>query len=571
MNRFVSPVFFLVIVALFAVACQAATPTPAPTSAPTIAPTKAVVAPTSVTTAAPTVAPTQPPVATKPPSATATLAAATPKQGGTFVIVAGTDPGNLNPAISTSGALHFVAGSLYNGLVALDKDFKPEPELADSWTIADDGKTYTFKLHPGIKWHDGKPFTSADVKFTFEQLLLKFHARTQTGVASVLDKIETPDDLTVVFRFETPYAPLLQQLNVIEAPILPKHLYEGSEPQNNPANLKPVGTGPFKFVEYKKGQQVVMERNRDYFKPGVPRFDKLIFSIIPDTTTALIAFERGEVDYVNVPGSDVERIAKLPGVAVGRSPAGAGGSFCVQTIIPNLTRAPLDKLPVRQALNIAMDRQRMVKQVLFEQGRVARGPMATTSWAFDASLPVFEYNVAKANQLLDSAGLAKGADGFRFKLTTVIPNTVAKMAEVLKENLAQVGVNADLKIVDFNEANQTVFIKREFDLGYASYCNGPDPEIGVRRAYDSTNIKQVLFSNGAAYKNSKVDELFARGVAEVSRDKRVAIYAELQKMLVTELPYFWLYESEGAYAHRNTINDVRPWTSDLAEYSWSSK
>lgn len=565
MNRLTLLVIGLLMIGLV-VACQAATPTSAPTSAPTTVPTRVVVTPTS----APTVAPTQPPTATKP-SATVTPAAITPKQGGTFVVVAGTDPGHLNPAISTSGALHFVAGSLYNGLVALDKNFKPEPELADSWTITDEGKTYTFKLHPGVKWHDGKPFTSADVKFTFENLLLKFHARTQTGVAPVLDKIETPDDLTVVFRFKTPYAPLLQQLNVIEAPILPKHLYEGTDPQTNPTNLKPVGTGPFKFVEYKKGQQVTLERNRDYFKPGLPRLDKLIFSIIPDTNTALIAFERGEVDYVSVPGSDVERISKLPGVIVGRSPAGAGGSFCVQTIIPNLNRAPLDKLPVRQTLNLAIDRQRMVQQVLFNQGRVARGPIATTAWAFDSSLPAFEYNAAKANQLLDSAGFAKGADGYRFKLTAVLPNTVSKMAEVLKENLAQVGVNMDLKLVDFNEANQTVFIKREFDLGYASYCNGPDPEIGVRRAYDSTNIKPVLFSNGAAYKNPKVDELFTRGVAETNRDKRVAIYAELQKILVTDLPYFWLYESEGAYAHRDTMNDVRPWTSSLAEYVWSSK
>ncbi len=475
MYRFSASVIFILITLFLVVACQAATPSPAPTSVPVIAPTKAVSAPTSAPTAAPAIAPTQPPAATKPPSTTATPVAAAPKQGGTFVIVAGTDPGNLNPAISTSGALHFIAGSLYNGLVALDKDFKPEPELADSWTIADEGKTYTFKLHPGVKWHDGKSFTSADVKFTFENLLLKFHARTQTGVAPVLDKIETPDDLTVVFRFKTPYAPLLQQLNVIEAPILPKHLYEGSDPQNNPTNLKPVGTGPFKFVEYKKGQQVTMERNRDYFKLGVPRFDKLIFSIIPDTTTALLAFERGEVDYVSVPGSDVERISKLTGVVVGRSPAGAGGSFCVQTIIPNLDRAPLDKLAVRQALNIAIDRSRMVQQVLFNQGRVARGPMATTAWYFDSSLPTFEYSTGKANQLLESAGLAKGADGFRFKLTAVLPNTVSKMAEVLKENLAQVGVNMDLKIVDFNEANQTVFIKREFDLGYASVLQRSRP------------------------------------------------------------------------------------------------
>ncbi len=526
----------LLLFMMAAVAWQTPTGTPgAPTPAPTTAPTPAI------------------------------------RNGGTLVIVASSDPGSLNPAISTAGPLHFVAGSLFNGLVALDKDFKPEPDLADSWTIAGDGKTYTFKLHPGIKWHDGKPFTSADVKFTFEQLLLQFHSRTSTGVGPVLDGIDTPDDTTVVFRFKQPYAPLLQQLNVIEAPILPKHLYEGSDPQTNPTNLKPVGTGPFRFVEYKKGQQVTMERNPDYFKPGSPHLDKLIFTIIPDPATALVAFERGEVDYVNPPGSDVARVEKLAGVTVGRTAAGSGGSFCVQTLIPNLEHSPLDKPAVRQALNLAIDRQRMVQQVLFSQGRAARGPMAGTLWAFDTTLPAFEFDPAKAGQLLDDAGLKKGADGMRFKLTAVIPNTVAKMSEVLKENLAQIGVNVDLKVVDFNEANQTVFIKRDFDLGYASYCNGPDPEIGVRRAYDSTNIKAVLFSNGAAYKNSKVDDLFGRAVAEVDRSKRVALYAELQKILVTDLPYFWLYESENALAYRSVIHDLRPWTSDLAETAWAEK
>ena len=261
----------------------------------------------------------------------------------------------------------------------------------------------------------------------------------------------------------------------------------------------------------------------------------------------------------------------MSGVAVGRSPAGAGGSFCVRTVIPNLEHKPLDRAEVRQALNLAIDRDRLVQQVLFGQGRAARGPIASTMWAFDPTLPAFRRDVAAANQLLDKAGLAKGADGFRFKLTAVMPNTVTKTVEVLKENLAEVGVNVELKAVEFNEANQAVFVKREFDLGYASYCNGPDPEIGVRRAYDSTNIKPVLFSNGAAYRNPEVDELFTRAVAEVDRAKRLPLYAELQRRLVADLPYFWLYESESPYAHRSEINDVRPWTSNLAEYAWSAK
>lgn len=546
-------ILLVVALALLLSACQVGALPPTPTSAPASA------TPARGVTAAPT--------ATTAPAATAVPA---PKRGGTLVIVAGTDPGHLNPAINTSGALHFVAGSLYNGLVALDKDFKPEPDLAESWAVSSDGKTYSFKLRKA-NWHDGKPFTSADVKFTFEELLLKYHARTKTGVEPVLAGIDTPDAQTVVFRFKESYAPLLQQLNVIEAPILPRHIYEGSDPQTNPANLKPVGTGPFRFVEYKKGQQVVMERNPDYFKPGLPYVDKLIFSIVPDAGTAMAAFERGDVDYVSVPGTDAARIQALPQYTFGRSPAGSGGSFCVQTVIPNLEHAPLDRLEVRQALNIAIDRERMVRQVLFGQGRVARGPMATTLWAFDTSLPAFAYDPARANQMLDAAGLTTGSDGYRFKLTAVLPTTVAKMAEVLKENMTAIAVNVDLKLVDFNEANQTVFLKREFDLGYASYCNGPDPEIGVRRAYDSANIKQVLFSNGAAYRNAKVDELFARAVAEVSREKRVSIYGEAQRLIVADMPYFWLYESEGAYAYRAEYHDIRPWTSSLAEYAWTEK
>lgn len=495
----------------------------------------------------------------------------TPKRGGTLVIAAGSDPGQLNPAITTAGGTHFVAGSLYNGLVELDKDFKPAPDLADSWTVADEAKTYTFKLHPGVKWHDGQPFTAANVKFTFEQVLLKYHGRTKAGVEPVLASIDTPDDLTVIFRFKTSYAPLLQQLNVIEAPILPKHVYEGSDPQTSAANLKPVGTGPFRFVEYKKGQQVTLERNPNYFKPGLPYLDKVVFSIIPQAATQLLAFEQGEVDYVSVPGSDVDRIGKLPGVTVGRSPAGSGGSFCVSTVIPNLQRAPLDKTDVRQALSIAIDRARMLKQVQFDQGKVARGPIASTLWAFDQSLPAYDYNAQKAGEMLDKAGLAKGGDGVRFKLSAVMPSSQAKLAEVLKENLAAVGVGMDIKALDVNEANDTVFVKRDFDLGYASYCNGPDPEIGVRRQFDSTNIKPVLFSNGAAYRNPKVDDLFTRAVAETTREKRTPLYAEIQRTAATDMPYFYLLETQGAYATPTVIKDLHPWSSSLAEYAWTEK
>jgi peptide/nickel transport system substrate-binding protein len=244
------------------------------------------------------------------------------RPGGTMVIGAGNDPGQFNPGITTAGGTHFVTGNIFNGLLMLDEAFNPLPDLAESWTVSPDGTTYAFSLAHNVTWHDGQPFTSADVKFTFEDVLLKYHARTKAGLETVLAGIDTPDDYTVVMRFNQPYGPLLQRLDVVEAPILPKHIYQGTDIQNNPANNQPVGTGPYKLAEYAKGDRVRLVRNESYFKPGLPYLDELVFRIIPQATTATLAFEAGEVDYlISVPGPDMTRLKEIPGVTIASTSA----------------------------------------------------------------------------------------------------------------------------------------------------------------------------------------------------------------------------------------------------------
>ena len=179
-----------------------------------------------------------------------------PVRGGTLVVAISADPGHLNPAITTSGATHSAAELLYNGLLARDERGEPVPDLAESWTIEQSGAVYRFRLRDGVSWHDGTRFTAGDVKFTFDEVLLKFHARTKASMGGALASIEAPDDRTVVFRFKYPYAPLLQQLDATEAPVVARHVYQGSDPQANPANASPVGTGPFKFVAYRKGAEI---------------------------------------------------------------------------------------------------------------------------------------------------------------------------------------------------------------------------------------------------------------------------------------------------------------------------
>src|SRR5919201_753760 len=470
-----------------------------------------------------------------------TAAAGTPRRGGTMVVAVTADPGQFNSGISTAGGTHAVADNLYNGLVFLDEQLNPQPDLADSWTLSPDGKTYTFKLHPGVKWHDGQPFSAADVKFTFEEILLKYHARTKAGLEAVLEGIDAPDPTTVVMRFKQPYGPLLQRLDMVEAPILPKHVYEGQDPTKADANLKPVGTGPWKLAEYVKGDRVRMLRNDQYFKPGLPYLDELVFRIIPQPTTAALALEQGEVDFLgSVPGPDLARLRQNADLTFAQHAAGGGGSFCEETMIYNLSRPPLDKVEVRQALADAIDRDAILKNVYFGQGRVATSAIASSStWAHNPNAPKYPLDRAKANALLDQAGAPRGAGGTRFKLQFVHATSYSKTGEAIRQQLAQVGIDFQLMPMEVNAANASEFVQKDFEVGFASYCNGPDPEIGVRRMYVSNNIGPILFSNGAGYINPQIDDLFDRAAASVDRAERARLYARIQDLVGRDLPYWW--------------------------------
>ena len=281
-----------------------------------------------------------------------------PVRGGTAVAAIVSDPGHLNPAITTSGATHAASELLYNGLLGRDERGEPVPELAESWQVEQGGTAYRFRLRDGVKWHDGTPFTASDVKFTFEEVLLKFHARTRASMGGLLAGIEAPDDRTVIFRFKQPYAPLLYQLDATEAPIVARHVYQGTDPQTNPANSNPIGTGPFKFVSYTKGTEIRLARNPTYFKPGLPYLDGLVMRIIPDLSVQVLALENGEVDFLwELPGPLQSRIKGDPRFQTARTGYHPGGSNCIMTMSFNLERPILKELRVRQAVAQALDRQ----------------------------------------------------------------------------------------------------------------------------------------------------------------------------------------------------------------------
>ena len=494
-----------------------------------------------------------------------------PPNGGTLVVSIASDPGHFNPAITTGFTQHVVADSLFNGLVGLDENLQPVPDLADRWEVSADGTTYTFALHPGVLWHDGTPFTSADVKFSFEQVLLKYHSRTAAGLTPVLDGIDTPDDLTVVMRFKQPYAPLLQRLDVTEAPIVAKHVYEGTDPTTAEANLNPVGTGPFAFVEYAQGDSVTLERNDDYFKEGLPRLDRVVFRVIPEANSALQALQQGEVDYAwNTTPAQTQILESSPGISLVNAPASPGGALCINTLVFNLERAPLDQPEVRQAIYHALDRERMLEQIQFGSGRVATGPISSRMTEFyNPDVTTYAYDVERAEELLESAGLTPDADGNRATLVFPHPNTFDKYGEIVRELLGAVGIAVEDVSLDFNAATDRVFIERDFDLGIVSYCNGTDPEIGVRRVYDSRNIRPIPFSNGAAYRNPAIDQLFDHAAATLDPAERAQDYFEIQEILTQDVPYVWLIETEGLRAFRSEFHDFQHWSGHFAETAWT--
>ncbi|MCA1594302.1 MAG: ABC transporter substrate-binding protein, partial [Acidobacteria bacterium] len=489
-----------------------------------------------------------------------------PVYGGSVVVAVSADPGGLNPAITTQGGVQQVCGSIFSGLVAHDFQLNPVPDLAESWEVSPDGRTYTFHLTPAATFHDGVPVTSEDVRFTFEQLLLKYHSRTRSSIGDNLRRIETPDPHTVVFEFDRPYAAFLQLVDVTNAPVMPKHLYEGRDPLTNPHNTNPVGTGPFKFQEWLKGDHLTLARNERYFKQGKPYLDRIVYKVIPSGALATIAFERGEVDYLlGASPLDLARLKDTPGVVV--TDKGREGYATVETLVPNLTRAPLFDLRVRRAMAHAIDKDFLVAKLLFGQGVAATGPVShSLGWAYNPNVERYEHNVALANRMLDEAGYGRGADGVRFHLKFVHAASYAKVAEALRDQLREAGITVDLQQMEFAAAVDAVYVKKDFDLGFASFENGPDPDIGVKRTLVSSNIGPIPFSNGAGYRNARVDELFVLAASELDRQKRIAFYFEAQDIAVRDLPYFWLYESNSGAVYSAGLQGMYTWSAKSNAY-----
>jgi peptide/nickel transport system substrate-binding protein len=490
--------------------------------------------------------------------ATASLAQE-PQSGGTLNLIVQPEPPLLMLGLNQQGPTQYVAGKMYEALLIYDKDLTPQPWLAKEFEISDDGLTYTFHLHENVRWHDGEPFTAHDVVFTTRDFLPEVHPRARTSFAHA-ETIEALDDHTVQFTLAEPFAPFIYSFELSSAPMIPAHLYEGTDFRTNPNNETPVGTGPFKFNEWDRGAYVHLVRNDDYWQEGQPYLDEIYFQVIPDAASRAVAFETGQVQVLrggDIEYFDVPRLAELPGVEL--TTDGWEMFSPLSWLQMDLRQAPMDDKRFRQAVMYAIDREFVRDNLWFGFGVVATSPIASTTLFHDPDLPVYDYDPARAEALLDEMGLEPDGNGVRATVRMMpLPygETWQRLAEVVREQLGQVGVQVQLESVDAGTWSSRLS-DWDFEMTFNFLYQYGDPALGVARNYISDNIiKGTPFANNGGYSNPEVDELFARAAVEIDEKRREELYSEVQRIVVEEVPVAWMLELEFPTLYRDNVHNL---------------
>lgn len=472
-----------------------------------------------------------------------------PVKGGILLAaISPTEPVQLAITSDTSGPTVIVSTKIFDGLIELGPKGEPLPALATNWTVAPDGKEVTFKLRDGVKWHDGQPFTSADVQFSFNEIWKKIAPRGRSSFANV-EAVETPDPLTAIFKLSHPSPVIFKVLNAGESQVLPKHLYEGTDVARNPYNQKPIGTGPFRFKEWIRGDRIVLERNKDYWQSNRPHLDGIIFRVIPDIAARGAAFETGDVQYAAlspVSLSDLERVRSNPNLHIE-----FGGYEWLSPRIGmefNLRRAPLNKVDVRRAIAYAIDRPTLARVVTRNTAKPAIGLFtASQSQYYTPDTPSYKFDLKLAEKLLDEAGYPRKDDGTRFSLKLDwLPFSEAFMryGEFVRQSLKKVGIDVELRGQDLPRFFKQVYTDNDFDLSITNMMSFGDPQIGTTRLFWSkTIIKGTPWTNASGYSDPETDRLIEAIHQEGDVEKRTKLIQQLQNKVQTDLPLLILAES----------------------------
>jgi len=480
-------------------------------------------------------------------------ALAQPAPGGRANVVVQPEPSSLMLGITQNGPTQLVSGNIYEGLLRYDAQLRPMPQLAKAWSISEDGLTYTFDLRDDVKWHDGRNFTAADVVFSTDVFLRKTAARFR-GILQNVDSITAEGEYRVVFKLKQPFGPFIGAFEVGTAPMIPKHLYDGTDYASNPANNTPVGTGPFKFKRWVRGSYINLEKNKDYYEAGKPYLDEIYWHVIPDAAARAVAYQSGTVDILpggSIENLDVARVAKLANTCV----TDKGWEFFgpMSWMWLNNRQGITANVKFRQAIMYALDRKFALETLWNDYGRVATGPVGSSTRYYSKGGTQYDYDPAKARALIKESGY----DGSALRLLPLpYGETWQRWAELVKQNLMDVGVKVDIVATDVAGWNSRLS-NWDFDMAFTYSFQYGDPALGVSRNYVSSNIaKGSPFNNVSGYANSEVDTLFGEAAQAKDQVTSQRLYDKLQEKLTADVPVAWLQELIFPTVYRCNVKDL---------------
>jgi len=466
------------------------------------------------------------------------LMAESPQKGGTLVVALVSEPRVIEP---TTGAWNagFVAAQIFNSLLTFDEKLNIVPSLAESWSVDEKEGAYIFKIRKGVKWHDGKPLTVDDVKFSFENIISKYDAFGALYFKDV--KVEILNDSVVKIK-PAEFLPAVQIVLFasIDTAIFPKHILEGQDFLKSEFRVKPVGTGPFKFVEWVKGSHIVLVRNEAYWNDDKPYLDKIIIRFITDPATLVAELEAGNVDYV-FRGVPYEAYSKLKGnpnldVILSYRPP-------YKFVIAFNTKHPiLSDVRVRKAIAYALNKTEIALRATNGLSKPTNSFWTPEIVEPSPGIHKYEYNPSLAEKILDEAGYKRGADGKRFTLellTRVGEPEEAMVAELIRDYLSKVGIEVKIKAVDFGTM---LDLQANYKYEFTIFKRWIVPFWAYQLFHSEWIRPGEPFTNIMQYVNPEVDRLFDAWLRELNVEKQKQYLQKLDEILTDELPELPLYD-----------------------------
>ena len=481
----------------------------------------------------------------------------TPRHGGRLSFVIHPEPTTLVCFNTTEGPAIQASSKVVEGLLSYDFELNPKPQLATSWSVSEDGLQYRFELRRNVKWHDGHPFTAADVVYSLG-LLRSAHPRGRTTFSNLQD-VRAVDDHSVVVTLSRPAPYLLFALAAGESPIVARHLYEDKgDPLLNPNNRAPIGTGPFIFKEWSQGSHISYVRNPDYWDAPKPYLDSLLVRVIPDGAARAVAFETGELDIggsTPVSPLDLERFQSLP--RIGLETRGYEYAPTLYGLEFNLDNPYLKNLQVRKAIAHAIDPAVVLNVAWYGLGEPTVSIVSPTLKRFyNPNVTTYPYDPKKAALLLDEAGYPlKGR--WRFALThdfQPFGENFKRTGETIKSALAAVGIDVTVRGQDFPSYLKRVYSDRDYDFTNHPFTNMFDPTVGLQRFFTSDNYRKgVAFTNASHYSNAEIDRLFAEIAVESDGGKRKVLIDRFQQIVADEIPVLPLMLSKPVTVYNRRV------------------